>query len=71
MEVGVTVIVAEGVTKLIGVGVKKMILIAPSSGTGESTFFPVSMMPMIIMIKKKPMMIPEAATVFVLSSILI
>ena len=52
------------------VEVKKIILMAPSSGTGDNTFLPVRRMPTtIIMMRKKPKMILVAATVLVRSSI--
>ena len=69
MEVGVTVMVADGVAKVIGVGDINIIFIAPSSGTGDKTFFPVKTTAIITTMRKNPMMIPVAATVFVRSSI--
>ncbi len=63
-------LVAEGDAIVAGVGVKKIILIAPSSGTGESTFFPVKRITIMIITKRKIVtMMPVAATVLVLSSI--
>jgi len=64
------VVVAEEDAAVMGVGVKKMILIPPSSGTGESTFLLVRIREMMIMtMRKNPMMMLVAATVFVRSSI--
>jgi hypothetical protein len=68
-RVGVSVADTEA-TDTPCVGVKKIIFIAPSSGTGESTFFPVSITTTIIMMKRKKLIIiPVAAIVFVRSSI--
>lgn len=62
--------VAEGEAVLTGVGVKNIILIAPSSGTGDNTFFPPKTTPTtIITTRKNPMIILIAATVLVRSSI--
>jgi len=68
--VGVTVLFADGDAALNGVGVRKIIFIAPSSGTGDSTFLPVNNIPtMMRIIRKNPNTIPVAATVLVRSSI--
>ena len=67
--VGVRVTVADGEAVDRGVGDKKIILIVPSSGTGDSTFLPVSKTMIMTMMKKIPIIIPVAATVFVRSSI--
>jgi len=70
LEVGATETVAEGEEAERGVGVRKIILIAPSSGTGDITFLLVRSIPTIIMMMRKiPKMILVAATVFVRSSI--
>jgi len=67
---GVTERVDEGEAIDAGVGVKKMILIPPSSGTGESTFLLVRIRETMIMtMRKNPMMMLVAATVLVRSSI--
>lgn len=67
-------VVAEGVARLPpaggDVGVKKIIFIAPSSGTGDVTFLPVRRIEITMITRRSiPMMMPVAATVLVRSSI--
>ncbi len=72
--VGVTALVgvsdAEGVAITTGVGETKMILMAPSSGTGDTVLLPARSTPMTIRISARtPMIIVTAAIVFLRSSI--
>ena len=67
---GVVVGVGSKVVATIGVGLINITRIAPSSGTGETTFFPETRTPIIITTKTiTPIMMVRAAIVFLRSSI--
>lgn len=57
--------VAEGVASMVGVGVTKIIFIAPSSGIGDTTFLlEITAPAMTTTSNKAPTIIATAATVF-------
>lgn len=67
---GVTVGLGSGVAVTMGVGVIKMTRIAPSSGTGDTVFFPETRTPITITTRTMtPAIIVSAAMVFRRSSI--